>query len=93
MPTIEDKNFWEHQIEKLKASGQSRSQYCRENNINYNRLGYWLKNLLPVTLIPIKIQSEKPVASHPILCTIELRGHLLKIHDISALSILLERFA
>lgn len=93
MSTIEDKKFWEHQIEKLKSSGQSRSQYCRENNVDYNQLGYWIKKLLPVTFVPINIKSEKQSISHPTLCTIELRGHLLKIYDISALSILLERLA
>lgn len=94
---IENKEFWEKELEKLKTSGLSRSQYCRENGINYERFGYWIKRLsspLP-TFVPIKVQEQEvaaPSSSLATLCTIELRGHMFKIHDISALAFVLERF-
>ena len=92
---IEGKEFWQQQLEKLKTSGLSRSQYCRQSGINYDRFGYWLKRLSPVTseFIPVKLQTSEATAPHATLCTIELRGYVLKIHDLSALSLMLERLA
>jgi len=92
---IETKEFWERQLEQLTASGLSRSQYCRENNINYDRFGYWLKKLSPVVskFVPVKLQAPELALPHSALCTLELRGHILKIHDLSALSFVLERLA
>ena len=96
MPTIiEGKEYWQEQLHRLKASGLSRSRYCREHDINYDRFGYWLKRLSPVpsTFVPVKIQASEIPITHPLLCTIELRGHVLNIHDASVLSILLDRLA
>jgi hypothetical protein len=92
---IEGKEFWQQQLEKLKTSGLSRSQYCRVNSINYDRFGYWLKRLSSVSseFIPVKLQTSEATAPHAILCTIELRSYVLKIHDLSALSFMLERLA
>ena len=92
---IEDKEFWQNHLEKLKISGLSRFQYCRENDINYDRFGYWLKKLSPPIskFISVKLQASDVKAEHATLCTIELRGHVLKIHDLSALSLMLERLA
>lgn len=90
---IEDKEFWQQQLEKLNASGLSRSQYCRENNVDYDRFGYWVKKLSPASLkfIPVKLQAPETTMQQATLCAIELRGHVLKIHDLSALSLILER--
>lgn len=90
---IESKEFWEQQSEKLKASGLSRSQYCRVNSINYHRFGYWLKKMPPVSpkLIPVKLQALEVTSSNSTLCTLELHGHILKIHDLSALSFVLTK--
>ena len=92
---IESKEFWEDQFDKLKASGLTRSQYCRVNNINYHRFGYWLKRLTPESseFVPVKLKMPEVVIPPATLCTIELRGHVLKIHDLLALSFVLERLA
>lgn len=92
---IEGKEFWKQQLQQLKASGSSRSRYCRENGVNYDRFGYWLKRLSPTPseFIPVKLQTLEETTSHTTLCTIELRGNILKIHDLSALSFVLERLA
>jgi len=94
MPTIiESKEFWQGQLERLKSSGLSRSQYCRENGTSYDRFGYWIKklSLTSPTFVPVKLQAPEPLAVQPILCTIDLHGHILKIHDASVLTILFER--
>lgn len=96
MSTIkENKQFWEQELEKLKSSGLSRAQYCRENDINYERFSYWIKKLNPEvpTFIPVKIQTTEPMSHHVALCALEIKGHLLKIYDLSALSYLLERLS
>jgi len=92
---IEGKEFWQQQLKKLKTSGFSRSQYCREKGINYDRFGYWLKRLSPASseFIPVNLQTPAVAAAHATLCTIELSGYALKIHDLSALSFMLERLA
>jgi hypothetical protein len=92
---IEGRDFWQHQLESLNTSGLTRSQYCRENNINYDRFGYWLKRLSPVSseFVPVKLHAPELPSPHSALCTLELRGHILNIHDLSALSFVLERLA
>lgn len=92
---IERKEFWEQELEKLKTSGLSRSQYCRDNGINYDRFGYWIKRLLSASreFIPVKVHTPEVTISNATLCTIELRGHIIKIHDLSVLSFLFERLA
>src|SRR5580658_6484874 len=92
-PVIESKDFWEKQLEQLKASGLSRAEYCRTNGVNYDRFGYWLTRLrsAPSKFLPIKIREQ--CSGNPLvgLCTLEIRGHTLKIHDVSALSFILEK--
>lgn len=92
---IEDEEFWKQEIDKLKTSGLSRSQYCRDNGINYDRFGYWLKKLSPTSskFVPVKLQAPQSPMMYATLCTIEFRGHILKIHDLSALSLVIERLA
>ncbi len=91
----QSEDFWKKQLENLKESGLSRAQYCRENRVNYDRLGYWIKKLRPIpsTFLPIKVQETDPPPHHTILCTLNLGSHVLKIHDISALSFVLERLS
>ena len=95
MSAIESKEFWDQHIEKHKASGLSRSQYCREYDINYHRFGYWLRRLLPSTsgFVPVQIQTSAVTTNNAALSTLELRGHILKIHDMTALSFILGRLA
>ena len=92
---IEGKDFWQQQLENLKTSGLTRSQYCRENNINYDRFGYWLKKLSPVSseFVPVRLQAPELPSPNTAICTLELRGHILIIHNLSALSFVLERLA
>ena len=36
-------DFWRAQIEAWRASGQSQQAFCRANDLNYPRFGYWLR--------------------------------------------------
>ena len=93
---IESKEFWEQHIEKFKASGASQVQYCRDNKLNYPRFSYWFRKQSPNSpsvFVPIKIKPTEIAALHEPLCTLEFRGHLLKIHALSALSMILDRMA
>jgi hypothetical protein len=96
LPAIESREFWEQQLEKLKSSGLSRAKYCRENGINYDRFGYWLTRLRPATsprFLPVKLHECHLETTLTPLCTLEIRGHVLKIYDVSALSFVLEKLA
>jgi len=41
----EDKIYWKNEISKLKISGLSRREYCRQNKINYDKITYAIKRL------------------------------------------------
>ncbi len=95
IPMLANKNeaFWKEQLGKLKESGLSRARYCRENGINYDNFGYWIAKLCPVpsAFLPVNVQASESNTSHSVLCTLELRSHIIKIHDLSALSHILDR--
>jgi hypothetical protein len=92
---IENKEFWIKHLEAQKASGLSRSHYCRTNNINYHRFGYWMQRLFSVAaaFVPVKLEENVTSSINSALCTIELRGHTISIYDLSALKLVLERLA
>jgi len=91
--SIKNKQFWEQQLEKLKISDLSRSQYCRDYGINYDRFSYWIKklNAVTATFVPVKVQPPERTTNASLLCTLELRENSLKIHDHSALALILDR--
>ena len=35
--------YWQAQIEAWRVSGQSQQAFCRANDLNYPRFGYWLR--------------------------------------------------
>ena len=37
--------IWRERIEKWKASGLTQSEWCRMNDVNYKRFGYWSRKL------------------------------------------------
>lgn len=92
-PTIESKEYWEQQLEQLKLSGLTRAKYCKENGVNYDRFGYWLAKLRPMSsgFVPVHVQPNSHGMHQNTLCTLEMGKHILKIHDASVLSIILDR--
>jgi hypothetical protein len=91
-----DKNYWQQQVESCEASGMNKSKYCRQNQLNYDRLMYWQKKLkkeTPTSFIPIKIKKEPTISIDQAICTLMLSsGHTLKIHDEKALSMILDKW-
>ena len=92
----ENESFWKRHLKLQKNSGLSRAKYCRENNLDYDRFGYWLgkwKRQSPSSLVPIKLKSEASIEKQTILCTLNLKGHMLQIHDQQSLLFILERLS
>lgn len=91
---LEDEIFWKTHLESFKQSGLTRKEYCRQNNVNYDRFGYWLPKLAPRTtsLVAVQLKPETRSRTQPELCTLALKnGHELKIHDLQALSLIIEK--
>lgn len=96
----EDADYWQHHTEMLKKSGLSRTNYCRQNNVNYDRFGYWLskqKSSLssspktPMVAVKLKSVAEPSLLTSEVLCTLNLRnGNVLKIHDMRVIALILE---
>ena len=36
-------HYWLEQVKAWKASGQSQLAFCKANDLNYPRFGYWLR--------------------------------------------------
>ena len=51
MPNKEDTTplatYWQEQMQAWEASGQSQTAFCRTNDLNYHRFGYWRRKLSP----------------------------------------------
>lgn len=96
----EDKFYWESHIKAQRASGISRAAYCRINHVNYDRMGYWIKNNKQarhsnVGVIPILVKQENSDEASPngnrILCTLRFKnGISISIHDKEALCLLVK---
>jgi hypothetical protein len=90
---IEDNSFWQNHFDLHIASGLTRSKYCKANNVNYDRFGYWLsKKYRPNSaLIAVKIKPRETPSPSDALCTLNFRnGCSLKIHTTEILSHILE---
>jgi len=96
---IENETFWKRHYELQKSSGITRVNYCRQNNLNYDRFGYWISRWNKFRregneLVSVKLKSATEPHPQSILCTIELKnGYFLKIHDAHSLSVILEKFS
>ena len=93
---IENDAFWRQHHTSQQLSGLTRSDYCRQHGLNYDRFGYWLKkqkDRVDGGLIAVKLKSTSLTATSATLCTLELKnGHCLKIHDTQALALILARY-
>jgi hypothetical protein len=98
--TISD--YWKRQIETCEKNDTSKARFCREHQLNYSQMMYWQKKLeknnpelmkKQNAFVPIKISSDARVLDNACLCTLTLpSGHVLKIHDEKAFSLLLEKW-
>jgi len=90
------KDYWEKQIAACKKSGARKSIYCREHHLSYSQMIYWQKKLATEkqpALVPVKIKNESMMSNDHFICSLTLAGgHVLKIHDEKAFSLLLEKW-
>ena len=95
----EDKTYWERHIKAQRTSGISRAAYCRNNDVNYDRFTYWLKNNTQApqanaSIIPIRLKPETSEVSSDgstIFFTLRFKnGVTASVHDKEVLSLLLK---
>jgi hypothetical protein len=94
--TIEDKAFWKRHVELYQTSGLTRKNYCRLNNVNYDRFGYWLGKFSnqSSSLVAIKLKADDVSTRQATLCTLNLgNGRTLQIHDQQTLFAILEKWS
>lgn len=53
----EDENFWRNHIANFSLSGLTKTNYCKQNGINYARFFYWIRILSR----PLPDQKSKTV--------------------------------
>lgn len=102
----EDEAFWKKHQSSFAISGLNRKRYSHVQGIDYDRFSYWLKKLFPAisaapanqkhsalkkpSFMPVQVKLEPKQNST--LCSLTLRnGLILKIHDQSALSFIIEK--
>jgi len=94
------KHYWSDHLVRQKKSGLSRTAYCREHQLNYDRFYYWVRKERQSTakLIPIELKSVQSTAKSVsaiaiipvVLCTLTFReGSVLQIHDKAAIPLIL----
>lgn len=93
---IEDESFWQHHTERHKVSGLSRKEYCRINNVNYNRFDYKTrknnKKCSPLMAVKIKPFDSSLKQQPTTPYTLHFRnGIYLQIHDQYSLINILEK--
>ncbi len=95
--SVTQEQFWKEHIAMQKVSGLSRTAYCRQHQLNYDRFYYWLKkeDRPARLLVPVKINqtieaSTFCVKAAPVLCTLTLKnGCILQVHDKQILPLIL----
>ena len=95
--SIENKSFWQKHYEQFKSSNLARTIYCEQNNLNYERFGYWIKrqNLKNNNkFVSVKLKSNiNSITPATVLCTLDLKnGRNLKIVNEKALCLILEKY-
>lgn len=93
---VENEAYWRKHYELHKASGLSRIQYCRENDVHKDRFSYWSIKFSreKQPLIAVKLKQALPTPTANGLCQVQLaNGCQLIIHDLSALALLLDRMS
>ncbi len=94
---IENEEFWRHHIQKQKTSCLTRANYSRQNGLNYHRFCYWIKKHFlnqsqNTQLVAVKVKTVSEPVMQSMLCTLNLKGgHSFVIHDLKALSIILDK--
>lgn len=93
-----DEQYWKEHLAKQKESGLPVTVYCRQHQLNYDRLYYWVRKekrvaprLIPIELKPVAADNVSTTPMEPpVLCTLTLKsGSVLAIHDKGAIPLVL----
>jgi hypothetical protein len=88
--------YWQQHLNACNKSGQQKSVYCREHQLNYEQMMYWqkkLNNAKPASFVPVKLKNEQMPFNEQFICTLTMpSGCILKIYDERALSIILDKW-
>lgn len=60
--------YWKEHIEAWQTSGQSQQAFCKANDLNYPRFGYWLRKFRDqgaVAVVPRQPAGFVPVVASP----------------------------
>lgn len=94
---ISTKEYWQQHINECNKNGQNKSAYCRAYQLDYDQMIYWVKRLKKekeVSFIPIKANLDRQAHENDgCICILAMSsGHLLKIYDERALTIILNKW-
>jgi hypothetical protein len=81
-PLVRGRHFWQPHVEALAQSGLSRREYCRQHNLSYHAVTYWLRKLPQAVVkgdpsfslieVPTRLAAHSPLRLHIHSCMIEL---------------------
>jgi len=90
------KQYWQQHINTCNESNQKKSAYCRDHELNYDQMMYWqkiLKKDKPVSFIPVNMKDDRKSSNEQCICTLTMScGHMLRIYDERALTIILDKW-
>ena len=95
---IEDNDFWQRHLDSQSTSDLNKTDYCRQNQVDYARFQYWIKTKKggpsKKPLIAVKLTSviNEPPTQSATLCTLVLKtGVTLQINNEKSLAFILDR--
>ena len=93
---ISAKEYWKQHIRACNESGQNKSLYCRDHQLNYDQLMYWqkvLKKDKQASFIPVKVKHHQESLNEECICKLTMpSGHMLTIYDEKVLMIILDKW-
>ncbi len=89
-------DYWQKQLDACHKSGLNKSAYCRKHELSYSQMIYWERKIdenSQPTFVPVAIKTEPSMVNEHCICSLTLPGgHVLRIHDEKALSLLLAKW-
>jgi hypothetical protein len=92
---LSEKEYWRQHINSCNERNQKKSTYCREHQLDYNKMMYWQKKIKEdtVSFIPVEMKKDQLISSGNCICTLTLAsGYMLSIYDERALTIILDKW-
>lgn len=91
--SIEPLSYWQHHIAAFNGSHLSKAAYCRQHDVNYDRLLYWINKLVGTKskprLLPVTLATPN-TSKMPYMVELK-QGHKIHVNELSALTALLAK--